>query len=1149
LNVFHAYGNKLSGEIPNTIGNLQESLRHLVLSENDFTGELPEAINFMHVLQDLSIHQTTNTYGGLTGLLPSFSDCYALTSLNLSGNSIGGELPSDFLVNSDHRDDVYIEVDLSSNYFEGHIPQSWNIFSYLNLDLSNNLIDHVASSLCENDYWQDGYLGESENDCNFLLCDRYSYNAQGRATESMPCAHCDSAEYFGATFCQNENVNNLSILEALHASTNGGNWINSLGWFTSNNVCDGWHGIYCDDDGIDIVRIDLSNNGLTGTPSTKLFNLPKLKELSLDENSINFSFDGIGAATKLEVLYLSQTRITSLDGIGKAKSLKELHLTECYLEGPLPHELFSLFNLEAIFMNYNQFSGRIPPAIGQLTKLKKLYLMSNQLKGNIPATIGDLSNLQVLSLTDNAFSGTLPSTLNNLINIEILAIEHERRNKNSIKNRRLLQGVGLTGKLPSFDGLENLQQILLGFNSLTGSIPYSFLDGISDKSQPLKIDLEYNLLEGNVPSSLTQFSEVSVSLQGNKFTGIAPGVCKMTKWNDGDVLDNSCDGILCPINMFSPIGRTSPEAKCESCPAFTASLYLGAIECSTDDEQYEKEEMKILQNLYNNLNGNGWYSQDNWYNEDVSFCLWYGIICAPGETDSIEAIRLPNNDLVGQLPSEIYNLPNLKELNLGGNKIAMTYNGIEKASKLKFMNIDNLGLNNMSGIEASPSLRILHAASNQFVNFPYEVKSLSNLEVLYLSSNKFNIDLPDLSGLTQLSYLECKECALTGKVPSWLGIMTSLQYLSLSGNMLTGIIPNELNNLKLLEHLDLSEQTPRGGGLTGELPSFSTLEHLSNLYLNRNKLSGQIDPSFLQNTNVISVSVDLRYNELSGGIPNIFTQRFDDISLLMAENKIDAIPDGCDFDTYDLGWNQGDVRQFGCDALLCEPGFFSPIGRKTSGNRYNCEVCDVAEVDSYYGSTTCGVIPAKVVLESIYNALGGPDWTNNDLWMENDLICEWYGVVCDDNYERVIGLDLENNGLVGPVPSSIYTLTELNMINLKKNKVSFPFGGINQLVNLHSLNLSDNGLESVDGLKEALSLKALHLTGNSLKSIPDDIYSLVNLEELYMNYNDMEGSISSKIGQLSALRELFMFRNKLSGNIPAEIGKLQNLRTLGLGKK
>ena len=55
-----------------------------------------------------------------------------------------------------------------------------------------------------------------------------------------------------------------------------------------------------------------------------IFELPALHTLNLKENNIFMTFDNIGKAKSLEVLYLSDIDIGSIDGIGKAPALTEL---------------------------------------------------------------------------------------------------------------------------------------------------------------------------------------------------------------------------------------------------------------------------------------------------------------------------------------------------------------------------------------------------------------------------------------------------------------------------------------------------------------------------------------------------------------------------------------------------------------------------------------------------------------------------------------------------------------------------------------------------------------------------------------------------------------------------------------------------------
>ena len=53
------------------------------------------------------------------------------------------------------------------------------------------------------------------------------------------------------------------IMMALYEGTNGKTWKNNTGWGSDKGTCD-WHGVGCDENGDEIVFIDLSSNGLQG---------------------------------------------------------------------------------------------------------------------------------------------------------------------------------------------------------------------------------------------------------------------------------------------------------------------------------------------------------------------------------------------------------------------------------------------------------------------------------------------------------------------------------------------------------------------------------------------------------------------------------------------------------------------------------------------------------------------------------------------------------------------------------------------------------------------------------------------------------------------------------------------------------------------
>jgi hypothetical protein len=65
---------------------------------------------------------------------------------------------------------------------------------------------------------------------------------------------------------------------------------------------------------------------------------------------------------------------------------------------------------------------------------------------------------------------------------------------------------------------------------------------------------------------------------------------------------------------------------------------------------------------------------------------------------------------------------------------------------------------------------------------------------------------------------------------------------------------------------------------------------------------------------------------------------------------------------------------------------------------------------------------------------------------------------------------------------------------------------------------------------------------NSLEGkLPDELYNLVDLEELILDSNLFTGTISSKVGQFSKMKYLYLANNYMTGTIPTEVGKVLSL--------
>ena len=65
-------------------------------------------------------------------------------------------------------------------------------------------------------------------------------------------------------------------------------------------------------------------------------------------------------------------------------------LNDCNLEGPLPTELGTLWNMTRLQLHNNYFEGTIPSHLGRMQQLDLLTLEGNLLKGTVPKQLCNL---------------------------------------------------------------------------------------------------------------------------------------------------------------------------------------------------------------------------------------------------------------------------------------------------------------------------------------------------------------------------------------------------------------------------------------------------------------------------------------------------------------------------------------------------------------------------------------------------------------------------------------------------------------------------------------------------------------------------------------------------------------------------------------
>jgi hypothetical protein len=79
----------------------------------------------------------------------------------------------------------------------------------------------------------------------------------------------------------------------------------------------------------------------------------------------------------------------------------------------------------------------------------------------------------------------------------------------------------------------------------------------------------------------------------------------------------------------------------------------------------------------------------------------------------------------------------------------------------------------------------------------------------------------------------------------------------------------------------------------------------------------------------------------------------------------------------------------------------------------------------------------RSALIAFYEALGGPDWIQQDFWGSDKPVGFWHGVETDAQ-GRVVRLTIYDNNLEGALPPAICGLARLHTLHLSFNKISGP---------------------------------------------------------------------------------------------------------------
>ena len=190
----------------------------------------------------------------------------------------------------------------------------------------------------------------------------------------------------------------------------------------------------------------------------------------------------------------------------------------------------------------------------------------------------------------------------------------------------------------------------------------------------------------------------------------------------------------------------------------------------------------------------------------------------------------------------------------------------------------------------------------------------------------------------------------------------------------------------------------------------------------------------------------------------------------------------------------------------------------------------------------------RAALVALYNATGGPNWTNKSNWLSAEPIGNWEGVTVTN--ERVTGLSLRKNQLTGTIPAELGNLTGLQKLNLHVNQLTGAIPTeLGNLASLRDLSLNHNQLTGTipTELGNLASLQDLWLQNNQLTgTIPTQLGNLAGLQRLALSDNQLTGTIPTQLGNLTGLQRLHLNNNQLTGTIPTQLGNLASLQELTL---
>lgn len=634
-------------------------------------------------------------------------------------------------------------------------------------------------------------------------------------------------------------------------------------------------------------------------------------------------------------------------------------------------------------------------------------------------------------------------------------------------------------------------------------------DGVyCDKKSGHVIGLELinSCLYGSINSSSSLFQLVHLQLldlsyNNFNFSRIPSSIGNLSKLKYLRLSDSFFAGQI-PLEISRLSKLSSLDLSCNSHPS--SCSFCGMFSFDPSSKRLLELKRPHFESLVQNLT----------FLEELSLSLVnipYPVPSLLANMSSLSSLMLTSCGLLGELPTNIFQLPNAEFLHLVQNP-GLTGNlpDFNRTSHLNYLYVMGTGLSGEipASIGNLGSLEQLSLGFNNFSGFvPPSIGNLSKLTVMALSGNSFRGNLPSFANLNHLASLDLGSNGFAGPIPFNLMNLTRLTSLNLESNKFQGPIPSSISRLKNLMNLDLSFNNLSG---TMEIDSLHVLKNLTTLSLSFNKLSllGKINssasfpnlmtlslascnlsefPQYLQNLDRL-MYVDLSYNNIHGLVPQWFLETGKETlqNLDLSHNFLT----GFDQSPLVLPWS----------SLL------------------------ILKIDSNRIQGLLPVPPLSTVSYIISN---------------NSMTGEIPPLICNQTLLQV--LDFSKNNLSGQIPECLGNLSNsLSILNLGSNNFH---GTIPQTwthgSKLRMINLGQNKLKGLipRSMSKCAMLEILDLGHNQINdTFPFWLGTLPELKILILRFNKFHGAIESPYfkSTFPKLRIIDLSYNDLVGNLPSE---------------